>query len=46
MLLDEPCANALINTIAEYFLLKTVPQRQSQKRGLIQPFFLLRHKNQ
>ncbi len=24
MLLDKPCANPLINTIAEYFLLKTV----------------------
>ncbi len=23
MLLDKPCANPLINTIAEYFLLKT-----------------------
>ncbi len=37
----------LINTIAEYFLLKTVvSQRQSQKRGLKRTFFLLRHKNQ
>ncbi len=41
MLLDKPCANPLINTIAEYFLLKTVAfyQRLSQKRGLKQPFF-------
>ncbi len=38
MLLDKPCANPLINTIAEYFLLKTVlSERLSQKRGLKQP---------
>ncbi len=38
MLLDKPCANPLINTIAEYFLLKTVvSQRLTQKRGLKQP---------
>ncbi len=40
MLLDKPCANLLINTIAQYFLLKTVVfQRLSQKRHLKQPFF-------
>ncbi len=38
MLLDKPCANPLINTIAEYFLLKTVvSQRLTQKSGLKQP---------
>ncbi len=43
LLLDKPSANPLINTIAEYFLLKTVvSQRLTQKRCLKRPFFLLR----
>ncbi len=38
MLLDKPWANPLINTIAEYFPIKSVvSQRLTQKSGLKQP---------
>ncbi len=46
MLLDKPCANPLINTIAEYFLLKTVLPKGSPETWYETDLFLLRHKNQ
>ncbi len=47
MLLDKPCANPLINTIVEYFLLKTVVSQKADPDTWFETAFgLLHHKIQ
>ncbi len=47
MLLDKPCANPLISTIAEYFLLKTVVSPKADPETRFETALgLLRHKIQ